>query len=526
MKTDKIDRLKIILAVSSGFLLTLSFPRTSISWLAWFALVPLLVALRDLSPKKGLYLGLCAGIAHYLSLAYWLAYTINTYGNIPLYLSVLILLLLSAYLALYVGIFSMALIQLCTNPLFCLIAIPLIWVSLEYIRSFFLTGFPWELIGYTQFDTLHMIQIADIFGVYGVSFCIALSNAVIFLAFLYLTGKEWKEKAVKTRLAAGSIMSLVLIVGLVWLYGKVRIQSISELTSDSPSARVTVVQGNIGQDKKWSPAFQRASTEKYIKLSLLAKEQKPDLIVWPETATPFYFLYNIELSKMVKRGIHDTGVDFLIGSPSFRRWKNKIEYYNSAYLVGPEGNIFGKYDKVHLVPFGEYVPLKKFLPFLGKIVEHVGDFRSGEKGHTIQWGEYRLGIQICYEIIFPNLSRAMTKNNAALLVNITNDAWFGRSSAPYQHFSMAIFRAVENRRSIIRSANTGISGFIGPSGRVVASTQLFTDAIMTRTVPMLDEKTFYSRFGDLFAMACLVLTLIASLHQFVRYLSQARISRN
>jgi apolipoprotein N-acyltransferase len=320
-------------------------------------------------------------------------------------------------------------------------------------------------------------------------------------------------------------MSLVLIIGLVWLYGKGRIQSISELASDSPSVRVTVVQGNIGQDKKWSPAFQRASIEKYIKLSLLAKEQKPDLIVWPETATPFYFLYNTGLSKMVKGGIHDTGVDFLFGSPSFRRWKNKIEYYNSAYLVGPEGNIFGKYDKVHLVPFGEYVPLKKFLPFLGKIVEHVGDFRSGEKGHTIQWGEYRLGIQICYEIIFPNLSRAMTKNNAALLINITNDAWFGRSSAPYQHFSMAIFRAVENRRSIIRSANTGISGFIDPLGRVVASTQLFTDAIMTRSVPILDEKTFYSRFGDLFAMACLALTLIAALYQLVRYLSQARINQ-
>lgn len=526
MKTDKIDRLKIILAVSSGFLLTLSFPRTGISWLAWFALVPLLIALRDLSPKKGLYLGLCAGFAHYLSLVYWLAYTMKTYGHLPLYLSVVILLLFSAYLALYVGIFSMALTRLCTNSLFCLFMTPLLWVSLEYIRSFFLTGFPWELIGYTQFDSLHMIQIADIFGVYGVSFCIALSNAAIFLAFLYLTGKEWQEEAVKTRLAAGSIMSLVLIVGLVWLYGKWRIQSIHELSSDSPSARVTVVQGNIGQDKKWSPAFQRASTEKYIKLSLLAKEQKPDLIVWPETATPFYFLHNTGLSKMVQRGIHDIGVDFLIGSPSFRRGRNNIEYYNSAYLVGPEGNIYGKYDKAHLVPFGEYVPLKKLLPFLGKIVEHAGDFRSGEKGHTIQWGEYRLGVQICYEMIFPNLSRAMTKNNAALLVNITNDAWFGRSSAPYQHFSMAIFRAVENRRSIIRSANTGISGFIAPSGRVIASTQLFTDATMTRTVPILDEKTLYSRFGDLFAMACLVLTLIAALHQFVRYISQTRINRN
>lgn len=526
LKTNRINKTKIILAVSSGFLLTLSFPKVGISWLAWVALVPLLVALRDISPKNGLYLGLCAGFVHYLSLMYWLAYTMKTYGYLPLYLSVLILLLLSAYLALYVGIFSMALIRLGTNPLFVLFAIPFIWVSLEYIRTFFLTGFPWELIGYTQFDTLHIIQIADIFGVYGVSFCIALSNAAIFLALLYVTKKEWQAKAVKPKLAAGSVISLIIVIGLVLLYGKWRIQSIGELTSDSPSTRVAVVQGNIGQDKKWNPAFQRASIEKYIQLSLLAKEEMPDMIVWPETATPFYFLYNKWLSKMVLRGVHDIGVDFLIGSPSFRRWKKNIAYYNSAYLVGPEGKIFGKYDKVHLVPFGEYVPLKKFLPFLGKIVEHVGDFRTGEKGHTIQWGEYRLGIQICYEIIFPNLSRAMTKNNASLLVNITNDAWFGRTSAPYQHFSMAIFRAVENRRSIIRSANTGISGFIDPLGRVVATTQLFTDATMTCTVPILDEKTFYTRFGDLFAMACLGLTLIASLYQLVRYLSQARKNRN
>jgi apolipoprotein N-acyltransferase len=212
---------------------------------------------------------------------------------------------------------------------------------------------------------------------------------------------------------------------------------------------------------------------------------------------------------MVKKGVHDTGADFIIGSPSFGLGKNAVEYYNSAYLVGPEGNVYGKYDKAHLVPFGEYVPFKKWLPFLGKMVEGVGDFRPGKKGQTIKWGDYRLGLQICYEIIFPDLARAMTKNNASLLVNITNDAWYGESSAPYQHFSMTILRAVENRRSIIRSANTGISGFIDPSGRVIASTKLFSDAVITRTVPILEETTFYSRFGDLFAMACLGLTLVA-----------------
>jgi len=509
LKTDKLDRLKIFLAVSSGFLLTLSFPKTGISWIAWFALVPLLVALRKLTPKNGFYMGLCAGIVHYLTLVYWLAYTMKTYGNLPLYLCVAILLLLSFYLALYIAIFSSAFIWLCAKPVFCFFMTPFIWVSLEYVRSFLFTGFPWELIGYTQFNVLHMIQISDISGVYGVSFCIALSNATIFLVYLYLTGKDWQGKAVKSKLAAGSVFTFGLIFCFVWFYGKWRIQSIHELTSGSPSVRVAIVQGNIDQAKKWDPAFQLASMEKYIKLSLLAKEHKPDLVVWPETATPFYFLRNNPLSEMVKKGVHDTGADFLIGSPSFSLGENTVEYYNSAYLVGPGGNVYGKYDKAHLVPFGEYVPFKKWLPFLGKMVEGVGDFRPGKKGQTIKWGDYRLGLLICYEIIFPDLARAMTKNNASLLVNITNDAWYGGSSAPYQHFSMTILRAVENRRSIIRSANTGISGFIDPSGRVIASTQLFSDAVITRTVPMLEETTFYSRFGDLFAMTCLGLTLVA-----------------
>jgi len=509
LKRDKLDRLNFFLAVSSGVLLTLSFPKAGFSWLAWFALVPLLVALRTLSLKNGFYLGLCTGLTHYLTLLYWLAHTMSTYGHLPFYVSVPILLILSAYLALYVAMFSMGLTLFYQRPLVLLFMIPSVWVSLEYIRSFLFTGFPWELLGYTQFNVLHLIQISDIFGVYGVSFCIALSNAAIFLGYLYLSGKDRLKNEVKAKLASGSTVIFVLIFCMVWFYGKWRIESIQKLISDSPSVRVAIVQGNIDQAKKWDPAFQIASTKKYINLSLLAKKHKPDLVVWPETATPFYFLRNARLSEMVKKGIHDTGTDFLIGSPSFNFGTNSVEYYNSAYLIGPGGNVYGKYDKTHLVPFGEYIPFKKWLPFLGKMVESVGDFNPGEKGHTIKWGDYRLGVQICYEIIFPDLSRDMIKNHASLLVNITNDAWYGRSSAPNQHFSMTIFRAVENRRSIIRSANTGISGFIDPSGRVIASTELFKDATITRSVPMLEGMTFYSRFGDLFAMACLGVTLIA-----------------
>ncbi len=507
LKRNKLHIHHFFLAASSGFLLTLSFPKVGISWLAWFAFVPLFVALRNLSLKKGFYLGLFTGIVHYLSLMYWLAYTMSAYGHLPFYVSIPVLFLLSFYLALYIAFFSMAVTRLCQSPFSLLFIPPLLWVSLEYIRSFLFTGFPWELMGYTQFNMLHVIQISDVFGVYGVSFAIVLSNAVAFLIYLRLMDNNWQGKRVQTKLAAGAMAAFVVIFCAVWFYGKWRIVNIHELAVKSPSSKVTIVQGNIDQAIKWDPAFQKSSTMKYIHLSSLSKDLHPDLVVWPETATPFYFMHDIELSKLVFKEIHEIGADFLIGSPAFTLKNNKIEYYNSAFLVDAAGNINGRYDKTHLVPFGEYVPMKKWLPFVNKMVEGVGDFDTGDKGRTIKWQKSSIGILICYEIIFPALSRAMVQNHASLLVNLTNDAWYGRSSAPYQHFSMSVFRAVENRRSLVRAANTGISGFIGPSGRVIETTQIFKDAVITQKVPILKVETLYSRFGDVFAMVCLGLSV-------------------
>jgi apolipoprotein N-acyltransferase len=507
--SNHIDRLKISLAISSGLLLTGSFPKIGFAWLAWFALVPLLISLRDLSPKKSFRLGFITGLAHYLTLLYWLAYTMRTYGNLPWYLCVSLLFVFCAFLALYPAFFSMALNRVSAKPGTAVYMVPLLWVSLEYVRGFLFTGFPWALLGYSQFETLQLIQISDIFGVYGVSFLVLISNATIYLTFLSLTGKEWQGLNVTRRLAFGSISGVVLLLGGVWIYGDWNLKSIDNKRSTFDSARVTIVQGNIEQSIKWHPDFQVSTTKKYIDLSLAAKNHAPDLVVWPETATPFYFLRDSGLSTLVQKGIQAAATDFLIGSPSIVYLGEELEYYNSAYLINAKGKVTGKYDKVHLVPFGEYVPFKKWLPFLGKIVAQVGDFRSGKKGSTITWRNNQIGVQICYEIIFPDLARSMAKNDASLLVNLTNDAWYGRSSAPYQHFSMAIFRAVENRRTLVRSANTGISGFIDPAGRILASTVLFEDAVLTRSVPLLREKTFYTRFGDVFAGLCMAVTLLA-----------------
>jgi apolipoprotein N-acyltransferase len=219
----------------------------------------------------------------------------------------------------------------------------------------------------------------------------------------------------------------------------------------------------------------------------------------------------------VLAGIEQADTDFLIGSPSFERQEKGEIYFNSAYLVSPVTKNISKYDKAHLVPYGEYVPFRKWLPFLGKLVAQVGDFRPGPPGKILPWHNNDLGVQICYEIIFPGLSRAMVKNNAVLLINITNDAWFGKTSGPYQHFSMTIFRAVENRRALARAANTGISGFIDPVGRILASTPLLEEAALTRALPLIRSTTFYTRYGDMLALACLAGALFGILLEFGKY---------
>jgi apolipoprotein N-acyltransferase len=510
------NKKKIAWAILSGVLLTGAFPKIGLDGLAWIALVPLLYALKDLSAAAGFRVGFITGLVHFLSLLYWLVPVMRTYGYLPMFLSVSVLVLLAAFLALFIALFSTALTAFGRKPAGCLTLIPLTWVSLEYIRSFIFSGFPWELLGYSQYNRLQLIQISDILGVYGLSALIAFVNGAIFITLLYLIKRRWQHTGITKRLAAGSMITLILGVALTWSYGHWRLKTIDGLIAIAPKTRISVIQGNIDQAAKWDPAFQIETIKKYNQLSSSASKQQPDLIVWPESATPFYFLYNVAPSEMVFEGIKRSGADYLIGSPSFVRTDGLVEYYNSAYLIIPEDKTMGKYDKTHLVPFGEYVPFKKWLPFLGKIVAQVGDFKAGKVGQTLPWRNEQLGVQICYEIIFPGLSRAMVKNNASVLVNITNDAWFGKTSGPYQHFSMTVFRAVENRRSLARSANTGISGFIDPAGRILASTDLMQDAVATQMVPMLKERSIYTQIGDLFARICLALVLLIILIEIVR----------
>jgi len=509
---------EFFLVLLSGLLLTCSFPKVGADRVAWFALVPMLLALKDLQIGGAFRVGLATGAVHYLTLLYWLIPMMETYGRIPLWLGACIIFLFALYLGLYLAVLSAILKKFCIRPFHVLMMVPVLVVSFEYLRTFLFSGFPWGLLGYSQYRHLFLIQVSDLTGVYGVSFLVAWVNGALFLLLLHFIHERWGDLPISKTTVFGSASLTAVLLAAVLLYGKQRIETMDEIQSNATSATISVIQGNIDQSKKWDAAYQQATVDQYLRLSQSASSESPELVVWPETATPFYFLsrYRMDLTRRIQERIKKSGACFLVGSPSYERNDGRIEYYNSAYLLNPEGNPIGKYNKVHLVPYGEYIPLKKWFPFLGKLTAQVGDFTSGKKGSILTWRENGIGIQICFEVIFPDLVRAMAKNKAALFVNVTNDAWFGTSSGPYQHFSMTIFRSVENKRALVRSANTGISGFIDPCGRILGVIPLCREATLTRTMPFMKIKTLYMMIGDLFAWICLASASVFIAFRFIR----------
>jgi apolipoprotein N-acyltransferase len=376
-------------------------------------------------------------------------------------------------------------------------------VVLEFIRAKAITGFPWELLGYSQYRALQIIQISDIFGVYGVSFLVAAVNTGLFLIWLAAKNHKWQGREVTRKNAFAAGICILLLLGTTLAYGHLRMEKVRRDAAGAKQIEAAVIQGNIPQDVKWDPEFKTATVDTYLRLSRAATlSGSPDLVVWPETATPFYFQRAVALTRRVEEGVKGRGAFFIIGSPSAIEDGDGYCLYNSAYLMTPEGTVAGRYDKQHLVPFGEYVPLGRWLAFVEKLVSGMVDFTPGRSGVSMPWDNGKVGVQICYEVIFPYLARRAVQNQADLLVYLSNDAWYGTSSAPHQLFSMAILRAVETRRSVIRAANTGISGFVDPTGRIIGSTGLFEEATLAVEVPILKKKTIYVRWGDWFPAVC------------------------
>jgi len=489
-----------LLSLLSGILLILSFPNFDLEYLAWFALVPLFYSIEGKGLFHAFTLGFLTGFVSFLGILYWIIVAIHTYGNVPLILSGLILLLLVMYLSLFIGVFTFLtrFIQI-GSGLRTILLTPILWVSLEYLRSFLLTGFPWANLGYSQYLNLPFIQMADITGAYGASLVIILFNAT-----LYWVLQQWPKKTFPFKEV--TIIALILLGFLIYGYGKMR--AVDRQMLQSPPLKIGLVQGNIDQSIKWDESFQKETLKIYERLSFKVAEEKPDLIIWPETATPFFFQEASEYQPLVLDIPERAKAFLLFGSPSYKIEKGKVNHYNSAYLASPAKELVGRYDKIHLVPFGEYIPLSNLLFFIGSLGEGIGNFKPGKEIFNFSIPQGQFGVLICFEIIFPDLCRRFVKRGAGFLVTITNDAWFGRTSAPYQHLSIATFRAIENRVFIARAANTGISGFIDPKGKIVGQGGIFTEEAMNRTIRLSKEKTFYTLYGDVFAWICSGLSLL------------------
>ncbi len=489
----------LALASCSGLLLAASFPSFNLHSLAWVALVPLLMALHKESVEHAFLLGAVCGMVFFAVTVHWVANSIHIYGNLSVMPAALITLLLSSYLALYPALFAagMAYLSPYRTPVLFLAA-PALWTSLELARTFLFSGFPWALLGYSQYEALPVIQIADVTGVYGVSFLIVLVNTAIVQLIA--------DKRILPILAA------LLVTALVLGYGVTRLKT--PIPEDG--IRISLIQGNIEQDKKWDRSYQRETFSTYVRLTRKALGQNPDLVIWPETSVPFYFGSNDpvarDMSAELSTFVAAHKVPLLFGSPTYDSGSPAI-LHNSAFLLSGDGKVAAVYRKLHLVPFGEYVPLKSVLFFVEKMVESEGEFEPGSQFTVMSISgarEKNVGMNtvICYEIIFPDLVRRFVDRGARIITTITNDAWFGKTAAPYQHFSMAVFRAVENRVPVARAANTGVSGFIDAHGRILSSSGIFTEDVRTETVAPGRTRTFYTAYGDIFSYLCIAATLI------------------
>lgn len=492
-------------AFISGLLLVLCFPTIDLFPLAWIALVPFLLSLYNKKPKEAFQAGFFLGIPYFFGTLYWIYHSINHYGGVPFIVSLAIVFVLCLYLSLYTGLFALLFSMNFKSfrlpaPLFA----PFLWVALEFLRSYVFTGFPWSSIGYTQYKFLSIIQIADITGIYGVSFLVvAVNDAIVEMLLIRRRVREMPLFPLSRTVIGLSL--LLLFTSSAFIYGQWR------LSQERPgvSLRASVIQGNIEQDRKWDPTYQDAVMQTYSKLSLKAISSSPAIIIWPETSVPFFFGTDRENTEKLTDFQNRLDAYLLFGSVLVKEKGAKRDLLsNSALLLDKTGTVSYVYDKIHLVPFGEYVPLQNFLFFIDKLVVGIGDYMSGDRYMIAETPIGGFATLICYEVIFPGLVRKFYLKGGDFIVNITNDAWFGKTTGPYQHFSMAVFRAVENRKPLIRAANTGISGFIDSNGRILSKTNLFQQAILTNDVKTDSTKSFYTKYGDLFSYLCIVSSIL------------------
>ena len=524
-------------AALSGLLLIAAFPGFNQPWCAWVALVPWLWALRGLRPWQAFGLSYLAGLVFGLGSLWWLIH-VTLAGWV----------ILCLYLALFSGVFGWLVQPLLersarsnrqsaiSNPprtlpvlaaerwlltakprLVPVIVIPSAWVATEYLRSHLLSGFGWNLLAYSQTPVLPIIQIADVTGAWGVSWLIVAGNVGVFLA---LSGRDRRARV-------WPIAACAVLLASAWLYGRQRLQEPAPVSG----LRVAVVQGNIPQDEKWDEAFQQEILQRYARLTRESLRLDPHLIVWPETSVPGFLGGEEPLTQQVLDLARSVGRPLLVGAPVNHFTPDAFRMTNAAALLGPDGRIRQRYDKTHLVPLGEFVPLESVFPWLRDVLPPIGDFAPGHEYTVFNLPRSRFKVQgsrgeldnleprtsnlelpfsvlICFEDVFPELAREFVARGARLLLTITNDAWFGKTAAAYQHAQASTFRAVELRVPMVRAANTGWSGCIDARGRWrervrdAAGDELFVEGVAACEVAAGSAATGYLRWGDWLALVC------------------------
>ena len=485
--------LRLLLAgCLSGFLFWASIPKLDIGYLAWFFLIPCFCFLPSSSRRQLFLLGFASGTVTAIGRTYWITETLQHYGNLSLPQALVTNVSLILYLALYMALFLYICARLrFSSPLFPWTAAS-IWVLFEWAQTWMISGFPWELVGYSQYRNLPLLQLVSVTGIYGLSFLVVLVNGVLAQLVIFRFSRP-------RLLITGLSAVLIIVAALVW--GQNRFSTLEAQTGET--LEVGIVQGNIPQGQKWQAGRTAGTTQHYVQLTRTLPPDQLDLILFPETALPFYFdhpryaAYHQQIVDLARQMSAPILVGSLGGS-----WEEGI--YNRAFMLDAEGSIRDYADKVHLVPFGEYLPLPFIFQYLEGLTAQSGSFLPGRihKSLQIPGTTTRLGTFICFESVFPQITRTLVQSGASLLVTTTNDAWFGYTAAPYQHFSMVAVRAVETGRPVLRAANTGISGLVAPSGRIIHATDLFkTTAFIVRVAPRTGT-TFYVRHGDIFLILC------------------------
>jgi apolipoprotein N-acyltransferase len=466
---------------------------------SWLAPACLLLALRGLAPGRAARLGFLAGLAAHGAVLHWIYVVTVRYGNAPPVVGVVAPLALASYIAAHTCLFAAAWSWLARRGVRSPFVAAALWAAVDHLRSFSLTGFPWATLGYAQHASPLLLGLAAWTGVYGLSFATALGGAGL-------------ARIVDRRAPAAGLPALAVVLGLHAL-GPL---AAPEPIGDGPRLRVGVLQGNVDQGVKWSPAFAERTLAGYEALTRRAVEQGARVVVWPETAVPGSLSVHPDLAQRVAALARETGALLVVGSVGIEpsragSWREgEVRYYDSAFVIDAEGRVLDRYDKTHLVPYGEYVPLRALLGrFLSAVASGMtsGDVSPGEAPRAIALeppggGALSAGIPICYELLFPDLVRRFVAGGAQLLLAITNDAWYGRTGAPYQFLAITALRSAETGVWTARAANTGVSAFIDERGRVRERTPIFETGLLVADVPLRSPeapRTYYVRHGDVFA---------------------------